>query len=80
MILDNKQSDLLEAKEEGEAMTILSSYLENITNKDSTMPHITHTAAMCSSLSEKKEVRHEDRMDLLSDQLKQEMQIDYVNQ
>ncbi|XP_078333491.1 TBC1 domain family member 9-like isoform X2 [Crassostrea virginica] len=55
MILDNKQSDLLEAKEEGEAMTILSSYLENITNKDSTMPHIAHTAAMCSSLSEKKE-------------------------
>lgn len=80
MILDNKQSDLLEAKEEGEAMTILSSYLENITNKDSTMPHIAHTAAMCSSLSEKKEVRREDQMDLLSDKLKLEMQIDYVNQ
>lgn len=54
-ILDNKQEELLEAKEEGEAMTILSSYLENITNKDSTMPHIAHTSSMCSSLAEKKE-------------------------
>ncbi|XP_061166989.1 TBC1 domain family member 9-like isoform X2 [Saccostrea echinata] len=54
-ILDNKQEELLEAREEGEAMTILSSYLENITNKDSTMPHIAHTSSMCGSLSEKKE-------------------------
>lgn len=54
-ILDNKQEELLEAKEEGEAMTILSSYLENISNKDSTMPHIAHTSSMCSSLAEKKE-------------------------
>lgn len=54
-ILDNKQEELLEAKEEGEAMTILSSYLENVTNKDSTMPHIAHTSSMCSSLAEKKE-------------------------
>lgn len=54
-ILDNKQEELLEAKEEGEAMTVLSSYLENITNKDSTMPHIAHTSSMCGSLAEKKE-------------------------
>ncbi|XP_055998545.1 TBC1 domain family member 9-like isoform X2 [Ostrea edulis] len=54
-ILDNKQAELLDAKEEGEAMTILSSYLENVTNKDSTMPHIVHTNTMCSGLSEKKE-------------------------
>jgi len=37
MILENKKDKLLEAHDDGEAMTILAAYLENITSKDSTI-------------------------------------------
>lgn len=39
-ILDNLKKDLLASKDDGEAMTLLASYLENVSNKDSTMPRM----------------------------------------
>ena len=51
-ILDNKREELEAAKDDGEAMTILSSYLENVSNRDSTMPHIDHTSMLCSTKSD----------------------------
>ncbi|KAK2144685.1 hypothetical protein LSH36_737g04030 [Paralvinella palmiformis] len=44
-ILDNNSGRLLKTSDDGEAMTILSSYLEKITNRDSTLPRMPHTAA-----------------------------------
>ena len=52
-ILELKKDELEAAKDDGEAMTILSSYLENVSNRDSTMPNIQHTTMMlCSTKSD----------------------------
>lgn len=51
-ILDLKREELENAKDDGEAMTILSSYLENVSNRDSTMPNVQHTSMLCSTKSD----------------------------
>lgn len=52
-ILELKKDELEAAKDDGGAMTILSSYLENVSNRDSTMPNIQHTSMMlCSTKSD----------------------------
>lgn len=43
-ILDCNQEALLKAKDDGEAMTVLTGYLENISNRDATS-HIVHSVA-----------------------------------
>lgn len=48
-ILDAKKEELLAARDDGEAMTILGSYLENVSNRDSTMPNIIHTNMLCTN-------------------------------
>ena len=52
-ILNNLNEKLVKAKDDGEAMTVLSSYLEKVTNKDATLPRMLHTAAM---MADKREV------------------------
>lgn len=42
-ILDNNREALLECKEDAEAMPILSSYLEAVGNRDTTVPSVSHT-------------------------------------
>lgn len=37
-VLDQNRESLLNCREDGEAMTLLSTYLEHITNRDSTVP------------------------------------------
>ena len=44
-ILNELREGLVNAKDDGEAMTILSTYLESVTNKDATLPPVPHTAA-----------------------------------
>lgn len=53
-ILDNNSEALLQCKDDGEAMPVLGSYLENITNRDTTMPTLEHTSMMCTDNMEKK--------------------------
>ena len=53
-ILHNLNEKLAKAKDDGEAMTVLSSYLEKVTNKDATLPRMPHTAAL---MADKKEVK-----------------------
>ncbi|XP_033751283.1 TBC1 domain family member 9-like [Pecten maximus] len=48
-ILDAKKDELLAARDDGEAMTILGGYLENVSNRDSTMPNIIHTNMLCTN-------------------------------
>ncbi|XP_060086343.1 TBC1 domain family member 9-like [Ylistrum balloti] len=48
-ILDTKKDQLLAARDDGEAMTILGAYLENVSNRDSTMPNIAHTNMLCTN-------------------------------
>ncbi|ESO97799.1 hypothetical protein LOTGIDRAFT_152898 [Lottia gigantea] len=48
-ILNQKSDELLNCGEDGEAMTILCQYLENVTNKDSTIPTVKHSSAMSKS-------------------------------
>ncbi|XP_053384071.1 TBC1 domain family member 9-like isoform X2 [Mercenaria mercenaria] len=53
-ILDNNSDELLRCKDDGEAMPVLGSYLENVTNRDTTMPTVDHTNMMCTQTVEKK--------------------------
>ncbi|XP_054160913.1 TBC1 domain family member 9-like [Oppia nitens] len=48
-ILASNEESLMVAKDDGEAMTVLSGYLENITNKDAKIPHIVHSVAYGSA-------------------------------
>ncbi|KAK6190175.1 hypothetical protein SNE40_002098 [Patella caerulea] len=48
-ILDEKSVELLACNEDGEAMTILCKYLENITNEDSTIPTVKHISSLTPS-------------------------------
>ncbi|KAH9518800.1 TBC1 domain member 9 [Bulinus truncatus] len=43
-ILDMKRDDLLESREDGEAMAILCNFMDNIVNSNSTTPNIMHTS------------------------------------
>lgn len=54
-ILDNNKKELLNCKDDGEAMPILSSYLENVGNRDTTMPTVAHTTQLGTNT--KKEVK-----------------------
>jgi hypothetical protein len=45
-ILDNLKDNLLKCKDDGEAMTILGRYLENVTNQDATLPRMPHMNSM----------------------------------
>ncbi|XP_070566267.1 TBC1 domain family member 9-like isoform X3 [Ptychodera flava] len=47
-ILDANKEKLLDCGDDGEAMTILGDYLENVSNKDATLPHMPHTSFMQS--------------------------------
>ncbi|XP_041366492.1 TBC1 domain family member 9-like [Gigantopelta aegis] len=42
-ILDSRSDLLLACAEDGEAMTVLTAYLENVANRDSTMPRVDRT-------------------------------------
>lgn len=53
-ILENKSEELLSSNEDGEAMTVLTDYLENVSNHDSTMPIVMHTSSMSNPTSSKK--------------------------
>jgi hypothetical protein len=53
-ILDNNSDELLRCKDDGEAMPVLGSYLENVTNRDTTMPTVDHTNMMCTDNVPKK--------------------------
>ncbi|XP_064601750.1 TBC1 domain family member 9B-like isoform X2 [Liolophura sinensis] len=48
-ILDSKKEKLLKCNDDGEAMTILAEYLENVTNRDSTMPLVLHTSSFSNN-------------------------------
>ncbi|CAC5359250.1 TBC1D8_9 [Mytilus coruscus] len=63
-ILEQKKEELENSKDDGDAMTILSSYLENVSNRDSTMPNIEHTSMLCSK---KSDVPSIDVSDLIDD-------------
>ncbi|CAG2220459.1 TBC1D8_9 [Mytilus edulis] len=63
-ILEQKKEELENSKDDGDAMTILSSYLENVSNSDSTMPNIEHTSMLCSK---KSDVPSIDVSDLIDD-------------
>lgn len=48
-ILDINQEQLLKCKDDGEAMTILTGFFENITNHDATSPHMVHSVSYGSA-------------------------------
>ena len=48
-ILKSNQDALMKCKDDGEAMTVLSGYLENISNRDAKVPHIVHSVAYGSA-------------------------------
>lgn len=48
-ILDTNQEVLMKCKDDGEAMTVLSGFLENITNVDAKVPHMVHSVAYGSA-------------------------------
>lgn len=41
-VLVKNRDALIQCKDDGEAMTVLSFYLEHIINKDATLPHMLH--------------------------------------
>ena len=47
-ILDNNSSELLSCKDDGEAMPVLSGYLENVTSRDTSMPNTDRTRMLCT--------------------------------
>ncbi|RWS27291.1 hypothetical protein B4U80_07050 [Leptotrombidium deliense] len=48
-ILECNEEVLLSAKDDGEAMTVLSGFLENVVNRDATVPHMIHSVAYGSA-------------------------------
>lgn len=65
-ILSTNQQPLIDCKDDGEAMTILSGYLENIINPEAKVPHMVHSFSYGSAskrasqqTSEIKELIHE---------------------
>ncbi|XP_071853495.1 TBC1 domain family member 9B-like isoform X3 [Apostichopus japonicus] len=42
-VLDANHEELLECEDDGHAMMALSKYLDNVNNKDATLPHMPHT-------------------------------------
>jgi hypothetical protein len=51
---DNNRDELLRCKDDGETMQVLGSYMENVTNRDTTMPTVDHTYMMCTDNVPKK--------------------------
>ncbi|KAL3842336.1 hypothetical protein ACJMK2_020364 [Sinanodonta woodiana] len=70
-ILEHKSAELLDCRDDGEAMTILGAYLENITNRDSSMPDICHTNIMMCSASAGSKQPSIDITDLIDDSYRQ---------
>lgn len=56
-ILEANQEALLQCKDDGEAMTILTGYLENITNHDATSPHMVQSVAYGTASNRSNQVR-----------------------
>ncbi|XP_022235089.1 TBC1 domain family member 9-like, partial [Limulus polyphemus] len=46
-VLEANKDALMLCKDDGEAMTVLSKYLESVTNFDATLPHMMHSAPLC---------------------------------
>ncbi|CAL1535440.1 unnamed protein product [Lymnaea stagnalis] len=55
-ILDTKRDELLESREDGEAMAVLCQFLDNIVNSNSTTPNIMHTSNAAAVAAQNKEV------------------------
>ncbi|XP_064634250.1 TBC1 domain family member 9B-like isoform X3 [Lineus longissimus] len=53
-IVNTVKEDLLDCYDDGEAATLLANYLENVTNRDATLPITHHTAALAREKPEKK--------------------------
>ncbi|XP_030849072.1 TBC1 domain family member 9B isoform X2 [Strongylocentrotus purpuratus] len=45
-VLDANYEALLESEDDGQAMVVLSRYLENVGNRDATMPHVHHASVI----------------------------------
>ncbi|XP_072045709.1 TBC1 domain family member 9B-like [Amphiura filiformis] len=45
-VLDATYDKLLGCEDDGQAMTVLSAYLENVTNQDTPLPHMPHTSTL----------------------------------
>ncbi|XP_052243499.1 TBC1 domain family member 9-like isoform X1 [Dreissena polymorpha] len=52
-ILETNREGLMQCKDDAEAMPILSVYLENVSNRDTTMPTLKHTSLMSSNITAK---------------------------
>ncbi|XP_041466902.1 TBC1 domain family member 9B-like [Lytechinus variegatus] len=48
-VLDANYEALLECDDDGQAMVVLSRYLENVGNRDATMPHVPHSSVIVGS-------------------------------
>lgn len=48
-ILDTNQEALLACKDDGEAMTILTGFFENVVNREATVPHMVHSVSYGSA-------------------------------
>ena len=55
-ILDDMSDKLMKCKDDGEAMTMLAEYLDNIANKDSTVPEVRHSNSTATAQSKPKQV------------------------
>lgn len=55
-ILDYNKEELLSIRDDSEAMTVLTGYLEKITNKDSTVPTMPSRDGTGDSVKESKNV------------------------
>lgn len=55
-VLEANKDALMQCKDDGEAMTVLSKYLESVMNYDATLPHMMHSAPLCWKGQNKEEV------------------------
>lgn len=56
-ILDANEEALLACKDDGEAMTILTGFFENVTNREATTPHMVHSVTYGSASKRANQVR-----------------------
>ena len=52
-VLDANHEELLECEDDGHAMIALSKYLDNVSNKDASLPHMPHTTITSLSAGNK---------------------------
>ena len=45
-VLSTNYDQLMKCEDDGMAMTVLSTYLESVRNKDTSMPHMPHTSTL----------------------------------